>query len=180
MVSMRKLTTGAVAAAVLVTSATPAFAGWGNGGYGGYGGYNGYNGYGGHHHHHDHVDGGDVVAGVIVVGILAAILASSSKKKHDRETGRNDYPEQRGNISSEDAAVDACVSATENQFGDRASVRDINAVNRTADGWDVEGVVQKRINGRDSRNLEQRRFTCSIRYGALDNVYIDTDSIAYR
>ncbi len=180
MASMRKLMTGAVSAAVLVTSATPAFAGWGNSGYGGYGGYSGYGGHGWHRRHRDRVDGGDVVAGVVVVGILAAILASSSKKNRERETGRTDYPQQRGNITSEDAAVDACVTATENQFGDRASVRDINAVDRTADGWDVEGIVQKRGNWRENRNQEQRRFTCSVRFGAIDNVYIDTDSIAVR
>ena len=175
MVSMRKLTTGAVAAAVLVTSATPAFAGWGNGGYGG---YNGYDGYGGHHHrHHDHVDGGDVVAGVIVVGILAAILASSSKKKHDRDGG---YNAPRGNITSEDAAVDACAIATEAQAGQRASVRDITQVDRNADGFEVEGVVEQRAGWRNNRDTERRRFTCSVRYGAVDHVYIDTDSIAYR
>ena len=178
MVSLRKLTTGAVAAAVLITSATPAFARHRNYGYNG---YNGYGGHGWHRRHRDNIDAGDVIAGVAVVGILAAILSSSAKKKRERETGRSDSPQQRGNINNEDAAVDACVTATESQFGDRASVRDINAVDRTADGWDVEGVVQKRSSeGRDYRSTEQRRFTCSIRYGAVDNVYIDTDSIALR
>lgn len=176
MVSLRKLTTGAVAAAVLITSASPAFARRDYGGYG-YGGYNGYGGHGWHRRHRDNIDAGDVIAGVAIVGILAAVLSSSAKKKREREAGRSDYPEQRGNINSEDAAVDACVTATESQFGDRASVRDINAVDRTADGWDVEGVVQKRFNARD-RSPEQRRFTCSVRYGAIDNVYIDTDTVA--
>jgi|CXWL01.1.fsa_nt_gi hypothetical protein len=170
MISLRKLTAGAVAAAVLITSATPALARHRYNGYG--------NGYGWGHRHRNHVDAGDVVAGVVVVGILAAILSSSAKKKREREAGRDGYPEQRGNITSEDAAVDACVTATEAQFGDRASVRDITQVDRNADGWDVEGVVQKRIDWRDSRNAEQRRFTCSVRYGAVDNVYIDTDTLA--
>lgn len=178
MVPIRKLMAGAAIAAMLVTSTSPAFARHKNYGYG-YGYGNGY-GYGGHHRHRNRVDAGDVIAGIAVVGILAAVLSSSAKKKRERETGQNGYPEQRGNINSEDAAVDACVIAAETQFGDRASVRDINAVDRTADGWDVEGVVQKRGNWRDSRNQEQRRFTCSVRYGAIDNVYIDTDSIALR
>mgnify|MGYP001374685164 CR=1 FL=1 len=176
MISLRKLTAGAVAAAVLFTSATPALARHRYNGYeNGYG--NGY-GWGHRHRHRDRVDAGDVVAGVVVVGILAAILSSSAKKKREREAGRDGYPAQRGNITSEDAAVDACVNATETQFGDRASVRDITQVDRNADGWDVEGVVQKRIDWRDSRNAEQRRFTCSVRYGAVDNVYIDTDTLA--
>ena len=177
MVPIRKLMSGIASVAILVTSTSPAFARHGNYGYG-YG--NGYGGYGWRHRHRDRVDAGDVIAGVAIVGILAAVLSSSAKKKRERETGQNGYPEQRGNINSEDAAVDACVIAAETQFGDRASVRDINAVDRTADGWDVEGVVQKRGNWRDKRNQEQRRFTCSVRYGAIDNVYIDTDSIALR
>lgn len=177
MVPIRKLMAGAATVAMLVSSTSPALARHGNYGYG-YG--NGYGGYGWHRRHRDRVDAGDVIAGVAIVGILAAVLSSSAKKKRDRETGQNGYPEQRGNISSEDAAVDACVIAAETQFGERASVRDINAVDRTADGWDVEGIVQKRSNWRERRTMEQRRFTCSVRYGAIDNVYIDTDSIALR
>lgn len=183
MVPIRKLMAGAATAAMLVTSTSPAFARHDNYGYGnGYGYGHGYDGDGWHrrHRHRDRVDAGDVIAGAAIVGILAAVLSSSAKKKREREKGQYGYPEQRGNINSEDAAVDACVIAAESQFGDRASVRDINDVDRTADGWDVEGVVQKRGNWRDNRSLEQRRFTCSVRYGAIDNVYIDTESIAFR
>lgn len=169
MISLRKLATGAFAAAFLVTSSAPAFAR-----------HRDY-GYGHHwkHRHHDRVDAGNVIAGVAVVGILAAILSSSAKKKREREAGRDDYPEQRGNITSEEAAVDACVVATEAQAGERASVRDINQVDRNADGWDVEGVVQKRIEWRNTRETERRRFTCSIRFGAVQDIYIDTDTIAF-
>lgn len=169
MVSLRKLATGMVASAVLITSSAPALARHRDYGYG----------YGWKHRHRDRVDAGDVIAGVAVVGILAAILSSSAKKKRERETGRDEYPRQRGNITSEEAAVDACVDATEAQAGDRASVRDIDQVDRNADGWDVEGVVQKRIEWRNTRETERRRFTCSIRFGAVQDVYIDTDTIAF-
>lgn len=160
----RKMTTGFVATAMLFGSTAPALArdydrGWGHG----------------HHrwrHHHDRVDAGDVIAGIAVVGILAAILSSSSKKKHD--TRRSD-----GNITSEDAAVDACAQASEAQAGAKASVRDITQVDRIADGWDVEGVVEQRTEWRNDSDTERRRFTCSVRYGAVQNVTIDSDTVAF-
>ena len=122
------------------------------------------------HRHHD-VDAGDVIAGVAVVGILAAILSSSSRKK--AETGRTG-----GGITSQDAAVDACAQATEAQAGDRASVGDITQVDQTDDGWDVEGVVDERGEARDDSDTDRRRFTCSVRNGSVQNVYIESDSIA--
>jgi hypothetical protein len=159
----RKLTAGIVATALLSGSITPAFArdydrGWGHG----------------HHRwrHHDHVDAGDVIAGVAVIGILAAILSSSGKKKHD--TARRD-----SDIGSEDAAVDACAQATEAQAGAKASVRDITQVDRNDDGWDVEGVVEQRSEWRNDGDTERRRFTCTVRYGAVQNVTIDTGSVAF-
>jgi len=161
----RKLTAGIVATALLSGSITPAFAhdydrGWGRG----------------HHgwRHHDHVDAGDVIAGVAVIGILAAILSSSGKKKHT--TTRRD-----GDINSEDAAVDACAQAAEARAGDKASVRDITQVDGNADGWDVEGIVEQRTEWRndDNSDTQKRRFTCTVRYGAVQNVYIDADSVAF-
>jgi hypothetical protein len=163
MAIQRNLTTGIVAAALVSGSITPAFArgydrGWEHG----------------HRrwHHHDHVDAGDVIAGAAVIGILAAILSSSGKKKHD--TTRRD-----GDINSEDAAVDACAQATEAQAGDKASVRDITQVDRNGDGWDVEGIVEQRTEWRDNSDTARRRFTCTIRYGAVQNVTIDTGAIAF-
>lgn len=163
MISLRKLTAGIIATAMLFGSTAPAFArdydrGWGHG----------------HHgwRHHDHVDAGDVIAGVAVIGILAAILSSSGKKRHD--TSRSD-----GNITSEDAAVDACAQAAEAQAGTKASVRDITQVDRIADGWDIEGIVEQRTEWRNDSDTERRRFTCSVRYGAVQNIAIDTDTVAF-
>ncbi len=163
MAIQRNLTAGIVAAALVSGSITPALArgydrGWGHG----------------HRrwHHRDHVDAGDVIAGAAVIGILAAILSSSGKKK--RDTARRD-----GDINSEDAAVDACAQATEAQAGDKASVRDITQVDRNGDGWDVEGIVEQRTEWRDNSDTARRRFTCTIRYGAVQNVTIDTGAVAF-
>jgi hypothetical protein len=177
---MRKLTGGAVAMALLSTAATPAMAR----GYGGFGGGFGYdNGYGDYRHrHHDRVDAGDVIGAIAVVGIIAAIASAASKKNRSSDrTNRDDYPNQRqqGSISTENQAVDACAQAAEQRAGQSASVREISTVNRSTDGWDVEGVVEERDGWRD-RNGDKKRFTCSVRYGAVDSVYIDSDKVAYR
>lgn len=180
MVGIRKLVTGSVAAAMMISSSSPAFAGWG-GGFGGYGGYGGYGDGYGRHRHHDRVDVGDVIGVIAVVGIFAAIASAASKAKRDRGTSSSgrDYPDQRGNISSENAAVDACATATEQRGGEAASVRDIQSVRTTRDGWDVEGTVEQRSNWRD-HSPEKHRFTCTVRYGSVDSVNIDGDAVALR
>jgi hypothetical protein len=167
-----------LAAAMLATAATPAFAdrGYGRGGYG----------YG---RHHDRIDAGDVIAGIAVVGIIAAIASAASKPKQPRYPTSADqrYPQNddrgtqqvRGSINSENAAVDACAAAAEDRGGQTASVREITAVDANRDGWEVEGVVEQRSGWRD-RSAQRKRFTCSVRFGAVETVYIDTDAVALR
>lgn len=182
---MRNCVTGAVAAAMLVGSAAPAFArgghGWGN--------WNGGGGYGrGWGRRHRDNDTGEVLGGILIGAILVGAIASASKAKKEREgtsypDGR--YPDNRdtrrriGNLDSEDAAVDACASAAEERAGRTASVRDVDRVSRNGDGWDVEGVVESRDGWRDDR-ADKRRFTCKVRYGAVDSVYIDDTGVAMR
>jgi hypothetical protein len=178
MSNIRKAVSVIVAAALASTSVTPAFAGNGGGFSSGYGWGGGYGkGYRHRHYRHrDRVDAGDVIGAVAVIGIIAAIASSASKNK--RKSGGLGGS-ARGNIVSEEAAVDACAQAAESQAGSRASVRDISQVDRTSDGWDVEGVIEQREDWRDDRP-EERRFTCSVRFGSVDSVYIDTDTLALR
>lgn len=155
----RKTIGGAVIAALLATSVTPAFArgpyagsGWGSS-------------HGWHRHRdRDNFDVGDALVGAAVVGVLAAILTSSKNKKTASAT-------KRGDINSEDAAVDACATATERQAGNGSSVNDITQVDKNADGWDVEGLLEQRYSGREGS--DNHRFTCSVRYGAVEHIYID-------
>ena len=115
--------------------------------------------------------------------MIAAIASSSSRSKRNR--GAEGYPQsdQREaigqDIVSEDQAVDACANAAERQGGDTASVRDVTQVDRTQDGWDVEGTIEQRENWRD-KTADRRRFTCSVRFGDVDHVYIDSDTVAAR
>jgi hypothetical protein len=147
----------AAAAAALSLTATPAMArGW--------------------HRHGDGIDGGDVVAGLLIFGGIAAIAAAASSKSNkdrqahtdDRYRDDRDYREddtryvppadERGESYrpgsnwrsdlSVDGAVDACVGAVEQ--GTR-SIDSVEAVNRDGDGWRVSG----RLRGGND-------FSCSV------------------
>ncbi len=197
---MRKFGLGAATTALLVSSVSPAYAGWSIGGSRGWG--NGWStgmswgggggGWGRRHRGDD--DTAEVLGGVLIGAILIGAIASASKKKKqaERDSGREserdrdydrtyedgqDGQRSRGNISTEDQAVDACANAAEGKGGRTASVRDIDRVNKSSDGWDVEGIIEQRDNWRD-RESDRHRFTCSVRYGAVDSVYIEDGKVA--
>jgi hypothetical protein len=199
--NLRKTVLGTGVLALLMTSAAPAFAG--RGGYGGYGYGSGYGsfgyggrGYGGHkRHRRGDNDTAEVLGGVLIGALLVGVLSSASKKsKRNRDASADNYPRddnrtnngtnngtsnnQRGNIASEDQAVDACAVAAEDKSGRSSSVRDITTVRKNTDGWDVEGVIENRDNWRD-RSASKRNFICSVRYGAVDSVYIDDRAVAF-
>lgn len=155
----------AAMAAAASLAATPAAAqGWG-GGWDGWGG----------HRHHDHIDAGDVIAGVLIIGGIAAIASAASKSKRDNrnDTYRGDYPGQRrgsnyGNDNDQqwqqngsvDSAVNRCSNEVSRGSGRKVSVETIN---RDGDGWRVEG-----------RTGEGGNFTCSVDgSGQIRNVQVD-------
>ena len=155
---MVRSVTALVATAMLATSETPAMAqGFPGGGYG--------NPYGDRYRrHHDRgISAGDVIAGVAIIGVIAAIAAAASGSKN-RNGG------YRGNINSEDQAADACASRIEQRYGNSARVRNIEDVQRTREGYEVTGTVE--TNDRNDRGAQ--RFTCSIRYGQVEDVRIDS------
>jgi hypothetical protein len=112
-----------------------------------------------HHRHHDNdIDAGDVVAGGVLLGAIAAI-AGAAKNSRDRETYRYPPPEpapdgyrgvdtsgyqaprEDGQFGSRgiDRAVDLCVGQLE--LGN-SRVASVDSAIRTADGWRVEGVLE--------------------------------------
>ena len=120
-------------------------------------------GYYGSRHHHDGIDGGDILAGVLILGGIAAIAsaASNSSKNKQREVRdtynypppapryqeRYDYappppPAQSSGYQSRgiDGAVDSCVSQVE-----RGSTRvaSVDNASRTADGWRIAGQLSQ-------------------------------------
>ncbi len=194
MSKMRQFGLGAAASALLLSSVSPAYAGWGMGvGQSWGGGWNsgmswgGGGGGWGRRHHDD--DTAEVLGGLLIGAVLIGAIASASKKS--KQAGRDrglDYPDDnrpddrttrnRGGISTEEQAVDACANAAEGKGGRTASVRDIDRVNRSSDGWDVEGILEQRDGWRD-RQADRHRFTCSVRYGSVDSVYIEDAKVAF-
>ena len=97
----------------------------------------------------DRVDAGDVLAGVLILGSVAAI-ASAASKDNDREERvppppyRDDsYGYQSNNYESDgrglDRAVDMCVGEVE-RGQDR--VETVDGANRTGEGWTVSGALE--------------------------------------
>jgi hypothetical protein len=98
--------------------------------------------------HRDGVDAGDVIAGVAVVGVIAA-LANAVSKQSQRDARRTQgypYPERpydyRGPTDTRyddsrgiDRAVDACMQ----ELGRGGAVDTVDTVERTGNGWHVAG-----------------------------------------
>jgi hypothetical protein len=125
---------------------------------------NGVNAHNHRWHRRDRIDGGDVVAGVLVIGAIAAIAGAATKADRDRgyryperypypaptrpydyRSGPTDsrYEDGRGL----DRAVDMCTRELERS----ARVDTVDAVSRNGDGWRVSGRLDS-----------GRSFTCSV------------------
>lgn len=133
------------AAAVAVSSASPAMArdhrDYGRGG----------------------IDGGDIVAGALVIGGIAAIAAAASNGNNDRY-GYDDWNNGRydnrnggryGNNGNPRGAIEQCVRTAERNasrysYG-RADVTDVRDVRPTRWGYEVKGRIAVNSNGRDWR-----------------------------
>lgn len=124
-----------LSAAALSMVATPAMAGprWGWGGY----------------HHRDRVDAGDIFAGILIIGGIAAIASAASKEKkrdryerrdrddrYERDYAREDNRPQWQDGTGANGAINRCLGEVTRGANQNA---EIDAVNREGDGWKVEG-----------------------------------------
>ncbi|WP_114520253.1 hypothetical protein [Altererythrobacter sp. ZODW24] len=148
MTNLNKALVGTVAAGAMAFSAAPAVA-----------------------RDNDRIDAGEVIAGALIIGGIAAVLSSSSKKNDGRYYDRRGYRD-RDYRSRDDrrsrnyrrggkrAAIQKCVNRAERRAirlgARRADVTDIRDVERTRNGWKVKGriAVQSR-NYRGNRNRGQ-------------------------
>ena len=121
---MRKLITGLTAAALIAALASPAEARRR------------------HHRHHDDVDAGDVIAGAVVVGGIAALVSAIGEAKRAKQ----------------DAAVDRCSAEAEGRTGGRVS--EILHVGKRKGYYTVEGAL-------DGESGPGDNFTCTVRRGAI-------------
>ncbi|MDE8651388.1 hypothetical protein [Novosphingobium album (ex Liu et al. 2023)] len=147
----------------------------------------------GHHHrrHGDGIDGGDVLAGLLILGGIAAIAGAASKSSDDQRDEPYRYPGPEAepapddgaygeappddrpayppsdswrDAGSLDGAVDRCVDEVER--GERR-VDTVDSVNREDGGYRVEGHM------RDGRG-----FSCRVdRDGQIRQVAVDGHAI---
>ncbi|WP_417595008.1 hypothetical protein [Parasphingorhabdus sp.] len=146
-------------------------------------GWRGYRGYRGHRRHRGGIDGGDVLAGILVIGGIAAIASAASKSNRDQRYENRDYRSEnsryeaprydsRSNRGTGDmeSAINACSNAAERQAGRDARVEFIESVARDGGGWRVEGQLA---------NSDQRTFLCGATDGRVDFVQIGNGDLAF-
>jgi len=167
MKTISKALIGTVAAGAMALAATPAAA---------------------RDRHDDGIDAGDIIAGALVIGGIAAVASSIGKDRgyngtyggpyygnyNDRYDSRYGYNYNRYGNSRQ--AVEQCVSAAQRgAYG--ARVTDIRSIDRKRDGYRIKGtvVVNERGGGwgRDynyrysGRNYDQGKFSCDVQYGRV-------------
>ncbi len=105
-------------------------------------------GYRRYRHSRNHISTGDVIAGVAVIGVLAAIAGSvsqnddreRSRPEPYREPYRQSQDRARGwNGNGIDSAVDMCVSQVERG---RDRVGSVDNAARDSSGWNVSGSLE--------------------------------------
>lgn len=147
-------------------------------------------------HDRDGISAGEVIAGAVILGGLAAILSSGDNDRYDsryngRYDGRYDDPRygygydynRYGNSRS---AVDRCVRAVEREgrrYGN-LDVTQVTSIDRRRDGYRIKGrvLLRDRYNGGWDRGYGDRygsgygydydkgRFSCDFRYGRIQDV----------
>ena len=143
--------TAVAAGAMVVSSATPAFAS--------------------DRRDRDGISVGDVIAGAVIIGGIAAIASASSNNNRDRDyrydrAGYGDYGrdngryddgryDDRGYGGNPRRAVEQCISLAERDAGrysyGRADVTDIRSVRETRNGFEIRGRIAVNSQGRDWR-----------------------------
>ena len=134
--------------------------------------------HGGHHRHHDHddIDAGDVVAGVVILGAIAAITGAVNRHNRERYEQRYPVPPPQDNsgyvvpgayqrADSIDRAVDLCVSEIERG---RGRVDSVDSATRSADGWHVAGALESGA-----------PYACTVgEDGRIGDVYVGDPTVA--
>ena len=137
----------------------------------------------------DGIGAGEIIAGAVVLGGLAAILSSGDNDRYDRydrnsrydSRGRYDdarygYGYDYNRYGDSRSAVSQCVNSVERgsrRYG-RTDVTEVTSIDRKREGYRVKGrvVVNDGYRGRWGRggSYDKGKFTCDIRYGRVQDI----------
>ena len=139
----------------------------------------------------DGIGAGEIIAGAVVLGGLAAILSSGDNDRYDRydrdgrydDRNRGRYDDARygygydyNRYGNSRTAVSQCVTSVERgsrRYG-RTDVTEVTSIDRKRDGYRVKGrvVVRDGYGGRWGRggSYDKGKFTCEIRYGRVQDI----------
>jgi len=141
----------------------------------------------------DGISAGEVIAGAVVLGGLAAILSAGNDRDryddryndgryNDRYRGRYDNDPRYGygydynRYGDSRNAVSQCVGAVErgtSRYG-RTDVTQVTSIDRKRDGYRVKGrvLVRDGYGGRWGRggSYDKGKFSCDVRYGRVVDV----------
>ncbi len=134
--------------------------------------------------HDNGIDAGDVIAGALIIGGIAALAGAFDGDHNDRHyrdgryrdydgRGYNKrYNNYRGGNSR--SAVDRCVRAVERDASrytrGRADVTQIRDIDRKSYGYRIKGRLQVEERGRYNRGYDTGRFTCTVRNGRVADI----------
>lgn len=147
------------------------------------------------HNDRDGIGAGEIIAGAVILGGLAAILSSNDRYddrryggRYDDRYDRRDYGNDRGQYDRGDygydyrrhgnarQAVNQCVRDVEQRSGrwGRTDVTEVRDIERTRSGYIVKGrvVVRDGYNGHWGRNgyYDRGRFSCRVSFGRVEDV----------
>ncbi|RYD45432.1 MAG: hypothetical protein EOP63_01315 [Sphingomonadales bacterium] len=133
----------------------------------------------------DGISAGEIIAGAVVIGGLAAILSSGDNDRYDRDDryrgrygndARYGYGYDTNRYGNSRSAVSQCVSSVERgsrRYG-RTDVTEVTGIDRKRDGYKVKGrvIVRDGYGGRWGRggSYDKGKFTCEIRYGRVQDI----------
>ena len=138
----------------------------------------------------DGISAGEVIAGAVVLGGLAAILSSGNNDRYDsrydgryRDDYRGRYDDPRygygydyGRYGNSRSAVNQCVNAVERgsrRYGN-TDVTQVTSIDRKRDGYKIKGqvVVRDGYGGRWGRGgyYDRGKFSCDVRYGRVQDI----------
>ena len=135
----------------------------------------------------DGISAGEVIAGAVILGGLAAVIASSNNNDRDYRGNDRDRRGYNGGGYNARTAVDECVRAAERRAqrgtGVNAEVYEVRSIERTRRGFEVEGRIAVRNDyrgrgwggdyrrgGRQNAGWDEGRFSCDWNNGRVSDI----------